>query len=193
MLCLFQSLLSFSSLYLLLYLPLPPFMLSRSSSSITCGWIPFSCLGFRVMVLHMLAHCHGLLGHLKRTELPQSNTCFFSKYDQSKCLLMKRLDCIYPVASLSRVFFVYLLVRSSTCGTCHYAVFEICATYMDSQSSLHKNGYWRKDSWSIIPVQQPFKSWVSTLSPQVQFLHSLLLFMSLHKKGHFFFLFLCGV
>lgn len=53
------------------------------------------------MVLHMLAHCHGLLGHLKRTELPQSNTCFFSKYDQSKCLLMKRLDCIYPVASLS--------------------------------------------------------------------------------------------
>ncbi len=32
------------------------------------GWIPFSCFSFDALALCMLAHCHGLLGHLNRTE-----------------------------------------------------------------------------------------------------------------------------
>lgn len=40
------------------------------NNQINSGWILFSCFSLRVLVSVMLAHSHGLLGHLNRAEPP---------------------------------------------------------------------------------------------------------------------------
>ncbi len=64
---------------------------SGAINKITDGWIPFSCFSLRVLLLCMLAHCHGLLGHLNRSEPSLMFTPVLSlRWQVKKCLLWQK-------------------------------------------------------------------------------------------------------
>lgn len=137
------------------------------------------------MVLRMLAHCHhGLLGHLKKTELsltPLLPHVLFQIWPVKMFLLhhykaVKSLFCLL-VGAFKHVWDASLVSIWALCNIIGFTKFT-------SQKWTLKKGSLIDHSCSAAFQVLGFDSF-----PQVQFLHSLLLYVLLHKRDLSFFCF----